>query len=59
MSRTLDWLAAGLLLAAACAMALGVLALDREQDRRALYWLLVGGLALKSAIDLLRPKKAP
>ena len=59
MGRTLDWLAAGLLLAAACAIALGVFALDREQDRRAFYWLLLGALALKSSTDLLRPKKSP
>jgi hypothetical protein len=53
----LDWLAAGLLVAAACSIALSVLALDREQDRRAVYWLLVGALALKGSTDLLRPKK--
>lgn len=58
MGRTLDWLAAGLLLAAACSIALGVLAIDREQDRRAFYWLLLGVLALKSSTDLLRPKRS-
>jgi hypothetical protein len=59
MGRVLDWLAAGLLLFAAASFALGVLALDREQDRRALYWLLVGAASLKSSTDLLRPRKAP
>jgi hypothetical protein len=58
MGRTLDWLAAGLLLAAAFSIALSVLALDREQDRRAFYWLLLGALALKSSTDLFRPKKS-
>lgn len=58
MGRAIDWLAAGLLLAAAGSIALGLLALDREQDRRAFYWLLVGALALKSSTDLLGPKKS-
>jgi len=59
MGRMLDWLAAGLLLCAAGSFALGVLALDREEDRRAFYWLLVGALSLRSSIDLLRPRKVP
>ena len=58
MSRVLDWLAAGLLLFAAASFALGIWALDREQDRRALYWLVVGAVSLKSSVDLLRPRRA-
>jgi hypothetical protein len=57
MGRVLDWLAAGLLVGAALSFALGLLALDREQDRRALYWLIVGALSLKGSTDLLRPRK--
>ena len=58
MSRALDWLAVALLLAAAFAVALGVRALDREEDRYAIYWLVVGALSLKGATDLLRPRRA-
>jgi hypothetical protein len=58
MSRALDWLALALLLVAALAFALGVRALDREEDRFALYWLVVGALSLKGATDLLRPRRA-
>jgi len=58
MGRALDWLAVALLLAAAIAFALGVRALDREEDRYALYWLAVGAMALKSSTDLVRPRKA-
>jgi uncharacterized membrane-anchored protein len=58
MSRALDWLAVALLLAAALAVALGVRALEREEDRFALYWLVIGALSLKGATDLLRPKRA-
>ena len=58
MGRALDVLAMSLLLGAAFAFALGVRALDREEDRYALYWLAVGAMALKSSTDLLRPRRA-
>ena len=58
MSRALDWLAGALLLAAAVAFLLGVRALDREEDRNALYWLAVGALSLKSGSDLIKPRSA-
>ena len=58
MGRALDWLAVALLLAAAIAFSLGVRALDREEDRYALYWLAVGALSLKSGADLLKPRSA-
>lgn len=58
MGRAVDVLALALLLAAAVAFALGVRALDREEDRYALYWLAVGALAMKSSTDLFRPRKA-
>jgi hypothetical protein len=45
------------LFAAACvAFALGVQALGDRRDLQALYWLVVGGLALKGATDMLRPR---
>ena len=58
MGRTLDAIAVGLLLAAAIAFALGVRALDREEDKLALYWLAVGAIAMKSSTDLIRPRRA-
>jgi hypothetical protein len=58
MGRAVDVLALALLLAAAVAFAFGVRALDREEDRYALYWLAVGALAMKSSTDLFRPRKA-
>jgi hypothetical protein len=58
MGRMVDLLAVVLLLGAALAFALGVRSLDREEDRFALYWLLVGALSLKGSIDLIRPRRA-
>jgi len=58
MGRALDWLAVALLLAAALAFAFGVRALDREEDRYALYWLAVGAMSLKASTDLVRPRRA-
>jgi len=58
MGRLLDLLAVALLLGAALAFSLGVRSLDREEDRFALYWLLVGALSLKGSIDLIRPRRA-
>jgi hypothetical protein len=58
MGRAVDVLALALLLGAAFAFSLGIRALDREEDRYALYWLAVGALALKSSTDLFRPRRA-
>jgi hypothetical protein len=58
MGRAIDVLAVALMLAAAIAFLLGVRALDREEDRYALYWLAVGAMALKSSTDLFRPRRA-
>jgi hypothetical protein len=58
MVRAIDVLAVALMLGAAFAFTLGVRALDREEDRYALYWLAVGAMALKSSTDLFGPRKA-
>jgi hypothetical protein len=58
MGRAVDVLALALLFAAAVAFALGVRALDREEDRYALYWFGVGALAMKGSTDLFGPRKA-
>ena len=56
MPKLIDVLCVVLLLAAAGAFALGVYALGDRRDLSALYWLAVGGLVLRSATDMLRPK---
>ena len=58
MGRAVDVLAMALLFGAAVAFAFGVRALDREEDRYALYWLAVGALTMKASTDLFRPRKA-
>lgn len=57
MSRAVDVLSIVLLLAAAAAFSAGVNALGDQRDLSALYWLLVGGLLLRAATDMLRPKR--
>jgi hypothetical protein len=58
MGRLIDLFAVALLLGAALSFSLGVRSLDREEDRYALYWLVVGALSLKASIDLVRPRRA-
>jgi hypothetical protein len=59
MARVADVVNILLLVAACAAFALGVLALGDRRDLVALYWLAVGGLALKGATDMLRPRSSP
>ncbi len=56
MSRAIDVLAVVLLLGAGCAFALGVAALGDQQDFKAIYLLVIGGLALRSSTEILRPR---
>jgi hypothetical protein len=56
MQRVIDVLSIVLLGASAAAFAFGVRALGDEHDLASLYWLVIGGLLLRSATDLLRPK---
>lgn len=56
MSRLIDVLSIVLLAAAAAAFLLGIHALGDQKDLLALYWLVVGGLSLRSATDMLRPR---
>lgn len=56
MARALDVISCLLILAAGLAFARGVQALGDRRDVVALYLLVVGGLCLKAASDLLRPK---
>jgi len=56
VARALDVVSCLLILAGGLAFARGVQALGDRRDLAALYLLLVGGLCLKAATDLLRPK---
>jgi hypothetical protein len=56
MSRLANAVNVVLFVAACSAFALGLLALGDRRDLQALYWLVVGGLALKGASDMLRPR---
>jgi hypothetical protein len=52
--RLVDALAIALVLAAAIAFGLGDVALARAADARAFYWLAVGAVALRGALQLCR-----
>lgn len=56
MPKVVDFIALLLLAAAAAAFTAGVWALGDRKDLNALYWLVVGGLVLRAATDMLRPK---
>jgi hypothetical protein len=56
VARALDVVSCLLILAGGLAFVRGVQALGDRRDLVALYLLLVGGLCLKAATDLLRPK---
>jgi len=47
-----------LFVAAAAAFVLGLRALGDRRDVQALYFLLVGAIALRSATDMLRPRSS-
>lgn len=54
MARVVDAVSIFLLLLASAAFVLGLRALTEKEDLPALYALVVGGLALKGSVDLLR-----
>ncbi|MFO0550813.1 MAG: hypothetical protein U0271_20635 [Polyangiaceae bacterium] len=56
MSRVIDGLAVFLFLVSAAAFGFGLRALGQADDFRAVYLLLVGGLALRASTELLRPR---
>jgi hypothetical protein len=57
MGRLLDGLSIVLIAAAGVAFSLGMTALAEQRDLHAVYWLVVGGLVLKAASDMLRPHR--
>jgi hypothetical protein len=56
VARALDIFAVVLLVAAAAAFAFGIRSLGERDDFRAIYLLIVGGLALRASTELLRPR---
>ena len=50
-----DVLAAALVIVAAVAFWMGNVALAHTEDLRAVYWLLVGFIALRGAVRVARP----
>ncbi len=56
MTRALDVFAILLLVSAACAFGFGIRALGEREDFKAVYLLVVGGLALRASTELLRPR---
>lgn len=53
--QLLDLLAAALVLGAAAAFTFGALALARANDVEAIYFLVVGVVALRAGVQLVRP----
>jgi hypothetical protein len=53
--QLLDALAAALVLGAATAFTFGALALAHSNDVEALYFLVVGVVALRAGVQLVRP----
>jgi hypothetical protein len=53
--QLLDALAALLVVGAAAAFSFGALALTRSNDLEALYFLIVGVVALRAGVQLVRP----
>ena len=58
MSKAADILSVLLLLVAAVSFAAGIFALGDREDLRALYFLVLGALCLKSATEMLRPRSS-
>ena len=56
LAKAVDAISVVLVLGAAVAFTLGVDALGEAQDLHALYWLVVGAVTLRAAVDMLRPK---
>jgi hypothetical protein len=56
MSRVANVVNLALFVAACVSFALGLHALGDRRDLQAIYFLLVGGIALRSATEMLRPR---
>ncbi|HEY6723001.1 MAG TPA: hypothetical protein VI197_03190 [Polyangiaceae bacterium] len=56
MSKAVDVLSVLLLVLAVVAFVAGIYALGNREDVRALYFLIVGALCLRSSTEMLRPR---
>ncbi|HEV8551175.1 MAG TPA: hypothetical protein VGQ57_19140 [Polyangiaceae bacterium] len=56
MGRVANAVNVALFLAACASFALGLYALGDRRDLQAIYWLIVGGISLRAASDMLRPR---
>ena len=56
--QLLDGIAIAMVVAAAVAFGVGASALAHSEDLKALYWLVVGGISLRSAVQIARPRGA-
>jgi hypothetical protein len=54
MAVLIDVISVGLVVGAATSFAAALRALGAREDLAALYWLAIGALVLRSAVDLLR-----
>jgi hypothetical protein len=54
--RVADFASVLLLIVALAAFLLGLLALGERSELTAVYWLVVGGLSLRAATNVLRPR---
>jgi hypothetical protein len=54
--RVADFASVLLLIVALAAFLLGLLALGERNELTAVYWLVVGGLSLRAATNVLRPR---
>lgn len=56
MGKLLDAVSFALVGGAAAAFAAGAAALGEQRDLAALYWLVVGALVLRAAVQSIRPR---
>ena len=56
LAKVVDILSILILALAGGAFTLGIRALADARDLQALYWLVVGGLLLRAAVDMLQPR---
>lgn len=56
MSKAVDVLSVLLLVLGVLAFAAGIYALGNREDVKALYFLVVGALCLRSSTEMLRPR---
>jgi hypothetical protein len=54
--QILDGIALAMVVAAGLAFAVGASSLARAEDLKALYWLVVGIVAVRGAVQIARPR---